>query len=114
MTEVTYGFVDENNILQQFATVTDGDLETLERLKSHFNLPNAYKMNLDKEFTLLNKTYWNGTRFLHPSPFPSWVFNEEKNNWMPPVPYPLLGPKEGYHYEWSEHDVNWIEIPIEE
>lgn len=113
MTEITYGFVDDNNILQQFAVITEGDLETIERLKLQFALPNAYPMNLEKEYTLINETYWNGVRFLYPSSYPSWVFNEDINNWETPIIYPSNPPIDGYVYVWSESDINWIEIPIQ-
>jgi hypothetical protein len=111
MTEITYGFVDDNNILQQFAVVTDGDLETIERIKSQFALPNGYPMNLEKEYTLINETYWNGVRFLHPSPYLSWVFNEDINNWEPPVPYPTIEEGSDESYVWDENTISWLLLP---
>ena len=36
MSEVTYGFVDEENILFATAIFIDGDTETIERVKNQF------------------------------------------------------------------------------
>jgi hypothetical protein len=107
MAEVTYGFVNEENVLIAFAVAESGDTDTLNRLVSQFNAVNFHAMDLTKETTALNETFWNGTRFIHPSPFPSWVWSEEKNDWKAPID----GPLDGKYYEWNESTLNWIEVP---
>jgi hypothetical protein len=49
---------------------------------------------------------WDGTTFVRPQPFLSWIFDEESNDWIPPVPYPSdlysVDP-----YIWNEDIQNW-------
>ncbi len=37
---------------------------------------------------------------------PSFVWNNEEQNWEPPLPYP----SDGKNYRWDEESVSWIEI----
>jgi hypothetical protein len=41
--------------------------------------------------------------FIFPQPYPSWIFNEEKQDWDPPVPFP-----EGLEVYWDEQTQNWV------
>jgi hypothetical protein len=45
--------------------------------------------------------------FIAPSPFPSWVLDEETCRWTFPVPRP----KDGKFYVWDEPTVSWVEVP---
>jgi hypothetical protein len=110
MNEVTYGFTDEDGILQNTAIFIDGDTITMERVKEEFNAHAYYKMNLEKELALIGTAYWNGSRFVLPSPYPSWVFNEEINDWEAPIPMPTFDPEDPRYYEWDEATTSWIEI----
>jgi len=38
------------------------------------------------------------------SPFPSWVWTEDR--WQPPTPYP----DDGLLYDWDEDTTSWVEI----
>ena len=49
-------------------------------------------------------------RFIPPSPFSSFVLNEETATWEAPIPYPL----DGKLYYWSEDELNWQEFVITE
>jgi hypothetical protein len=109
MNEVTYGFVDEDGILQETAVFIDGDTVTLERVKEEFSAHAYYKMNLEKELALIGVAYWAGSRFLLPSPYPSWVFNEEINDWEAPIPYPTLNEEDPKYYVWNEATTSWVE-----
>ena len=40
------------------------------------------------------------------SHFPSWVFNEDKCTYEPPLPYP----QDGKQYYWDEPTINWVEV----
>ena len=110
MSEKIYGFVDENNILREYAVIQENDIETLERLKNDFGYQTAYIMDWSKEVSDIGQTYWNGTRFVHPSPYPSWVFNDEANSWEAPIPHP----NDGKSYIWDEDQQNWTEILVSE
>lgn len=107
MAEVFYGLVDENNILIEYFKINEDDLNLLEILKEKFNASAAYKMNLEKENTAIGSTYWNGARFVHPSMYSSWIFNEDINDWEPPVPYP----NDGENYIWDEPSTSWLLLP---
>ncbi len=42
--------------------------------------------------------------FIPPSPFPSFLLNEETCLWDAPVPYPT----DGERYTWNEEELEWI------
>lgn len=42
-------------------------------------------------------------------PFAGWIFNKEKHDWEPPIPYP----DDGAAYSWSEEAQNWEPVPTE-
>lgn len=114
MNEITYGFVDSNNILIQTAVCVENDTETLNRIKNEFSASNYYKMNLEKEISSLNVSYWTGTRFCLPSPYPSWLFDEESNAWKPPIPYPSIDEENPIFYRWNEDIINWEQVQLPE
>ena len=41
--------------------------------------------------------------FIAPSPYPSWTYNNELDEWVPPV----ARPEDENHYTWSEENLNW-------
>jgi hypothetical protein len=49
--------------------------------------------------------------FIPPQPiqFPSWILNEEKCIWEPPIPMP----NDNKHYDWNEDELKWNEIDID-
>lgn len=44
--------------------------------------------------------------FIPPTPFPSWILNEETCLWEAPIPYPA----DGAFYSWDEETGDWVEI----
>lgn len=48
------------------------------------------------------KDSWNS----NPNSFKSWVFDEEKCMFIPPIPYP----NDRKFYRWDESVTNWVEI----
>lgn len=107
MAEVFYGLVDENNILIEYFKVNEGDTDILNYLKEKYNATNIFKMDLSKEIASIGEAYWNGNRFVWPSPYPSWVFNDELNNWEPPIPLP----EDNNVYVWNEETISWTMVP---
>lgn len=100
LNEVTYGFVDENNIVINHAIFVDGDLDTVERVKNEYGAHAAYKVNnLLKESLAIGESYWNGLRFVHPCPegLNGFIFDDESNMWISPIPYP----EDGKYYQWD-------------
>ena len=45
--------------------------------------------------------------FIAPSPFASWVLNEDTCLWYAPV----TRPNDGKSYAWDEDTLSWIEVP---
>jgi hypothetical protein len=45
--------------------------------------------------------------FIPPSPFPSWLLNEDTCLWDAPVPRT----DDGKSYAWDEGTLSWIEVP---
>lgn len=45
--------------------------------------------------------------FIAPSPFPSWLLNDDTCLWDAPVPRP----DDGKSYAWDEDTLSWIEVP---
>ena len=44
--------------------------------------------------------------FMTPQPYPSWTLDEDTCYWEPPFPKPIADP--GGYYEWDEPTVNWV------
>ena len=48
--------------------------------------------------------------FISPSPFPSWLLNEETCLWGAPIPYP----DDGKRYIWDEATLAWVKVIVPE
>jgi hypothetical protein len=48
---------------------------------------------------------FNGTKFEQPKPFPSWLWNEDSFEYVPPKAKP-----DGDYY-WDEAELDWLVIP---
>ena len=45
----------------------------------------------------------NRDAFIPPKRYPSWIFNEEKCNWVAPIALPT----DGHNYYWDEFTTTW-------
>jgi len=45
--------------------------------------------------------------FIPPTPFTSWLLNEDSCLWQAPTPMPV----DGKMYSWDETTLSWVEIP---
>ena len=65
----------------------------------------SYNGNMRKNYAGIGFTY-DETRdaFIAPSPFPSWVLDEDTCRYEAPVPYPT----DDKRYEWEEETTSWI------
>ena len=65
----------------------------------------SYNGNMRKNYAGIGNTY-DATRdaFIAPSPFPSWVLDEDTCRYEAPVPYPT----DDKRYEWEEETTSWI------
>ena len=61
---------------------------------------------LRKNYAGVGSTY-DKTRdaFISPSPFPSWILDEDTCQWNPPIPCPFDGKGP---YKWDEDVENWV------
>jgi hypothetical protein len=50
----------------------------------------------------IDSLYVDGN-FIGNAPYPSWTYNNELEEWVPPV----AKPEDENHYTWSEEDLNW-------
>ena len=107
MTEeiVLYAFIKNNEVVN-VAAFENPSNELLLIFKEHHNLD---QIILATDKTEIGGTY-DGTKFWLPQPFPSWIKNEELNEWEAPVSYPAFDEENPRYYEWNEEILNWEEI----
>ena len=69
----------------------------------------SYNGNFRKNFASIGGTY-DPVRdaFIPPKPLPSWILDEAKLYWTPPVPMP----NDGKQYFWNEADQIWVEETV--
>lgn len=113
MSDKLFGFVDANDRVIEFFVVQENDTETLERLKQDSNSSAYHKVNdISKEILGAKETqYWNGERFVWDSEYPSWVFDNALNSWIPPIPYPEIEEGSDEQYIWDENTTSWLLLP---
>ena len=64
---------------------------------------------LRKNYAGLGYTYDNSRdAFIPPTPFASWILNEDTCLWEAPTPMPT----DGKQYSWDEATLSWIEIEL--
>lgn len=117
--------LDENNIVKQVIVVHNNELldedgeesevKGIEFCQSLFGgnwIQTSYNANFRKHYAGIGFTYDAGKdAFISPSPFASWILNEETCNWEPPISMPEAS--ENCYMKWDEESVSWKEIPIE-
>ena len=63
---------------------------------------------LRKNYAGAGYTYDSGRdAFIPPSPFNSWLLNEDTCLWEAPTPMPT----DDKQYQWDEETLSWVEIP---
>lgn len=100
-----YAFI-KNGVVFNIAIFEDPSQETLENFKLEHDADFLIEKN---ENTEIGGTY-DGTKFWKVQPYPSWVKNEELNEWEAPVSKPEFDSENPKYYEWDEYTISWIEI----
>ena len=110
-----YAFLDENNIVVEVIVGID-ETETIEGLDPETWYGNfrglackrtSYNGNIRKNYAGQGFYYdEDKDAFIPPSPFPSWLLDEETCQWGAPVPYP----SDGRTYYWQEDVVDWTPL----
>ena len=111
--------LDNNNTVIQVIVVNDNDCKDSEGNESEavgaefcqklFGgrwLQTSYNNNIRKNYAGPGFTY-NAELdiFVPPKPFPSWTFDNNTKDWIPPINYP----NDGKTYYWSEESQQWVE-----
>jgi hypothetical protein len=102
--------IDENNIVVRVirSETPDDEVPPIALPAGHRWIRTSYHGNIRKNYAGIGMKYDDELdAFIssQPQPYPSWVMNENYL-WVPPKPRP-----EGYFWEWSEEQQEWIENP---
>jgi hypothetical protein len=116
----TYVFIDENNIVREmlyFEQDPDDLTPFLETQCMIFNDPNMQAVEIQPQHKIYGVgLIYNGTEFKPPKPYPSWIWDEEKLTWRPPVLHPDVWPymtgnsSSAGKYIWNEENRSWDSI----
>ncbi len=103
---VTQVIVAEPEFFETFVDSSPG-----EWIQTSYNTRGGVHANggtpLRKNYAGIGYTYDRvRDAFIPPTPFPSWLLNEDTCLWYPPVPRP----EDGKPYSWNEHTQQWDEI----
>ena len=108
----------ENNLVTQVIVVDNNDIldeqgNELESIGTQFCadllggtwVQTSYNGNIRKNYASIGDTY-DSTRdaFISPSPYPSWVLDEDTCIYGAPLPYP----EDDLMYSWDEDTVQWV------
>lgn len=106
MTQQNYAFIKNNEVVN-VVIFDDPSEELLLHFKTEFNLD---EILLADNKTAINGTY-DGENFWLPQPYPSWIKNEETNEWESPIPYPTIEEGSEEIYIWDENTTSWLLLP---
>lgn len=115
--------LDENNIVINVIKVNNEDMIDengneseelgLQVCQSHFPgtrwVQTSYNGNMRDLFAGKGMQYLEEYDiFIHPAPYPSWIFDPDEKTWNPPSPYPVdLRDNEGTIIIWDESNLEW-------
>ncbi len=113
--------INSENIVEQVIVISNDDIQNLdfpesEPIGQQFIqslglegnwLQTSYNSNFRKNYAGIDFKYdTDRDAFISPSPFPSWILNEDTYQWEPPIPYPA----NSYNYYWDEDTLGWVEL----
>lgn len=102
--------VDNENLIDDLGV--ENEQKGINYLKSIYGddtnwVQTSYHRNFRKLFASEGYIYdRNNDIFIMNQPYPSWVLNNETNNWEPPVPFP----NDGNGYFWDEQNLMWVMV----
>ena len=128
-----YALLDENNIVVNIITGIDENqlIEGIDTETWYGNFHNTTCKRASyntmagvhlfggtpfrKNYPQIGYTYdEDKDAFIPPKPedFPSWILNEEKCIWEPPIPKPedAFDEEDPVSYTWNEETVSWVEV----
>lgn len=109
--------IDENNIVTNVIVAEQDFIDSgavgnpLSWIQTSYNTHGGIHANggepLRKNYAGIGYTYDSERdAFIPPKGFASWVLNEDKCQYEPPVAMP----EDGKMYNWDEDTVNWVEF----
>jgi hypothetical protein len=105
MTEKQYAFIKNNEVVNT-AMFEDPNTSLLSVFKEERELDDI----LECPSYVFPGFTWDGTDFISPSPFPSWLMDTEKKAWVAPIEQP----EEGGPFIWDEPNLSWKSIVDED
>lgn len=116
--------LDENNTVIDVLVIENQDIldennqeseqKGIEFLKNLFGqdtvwVQTSYNHNFRVRYAVIGGKY-DPIRdiFIREKPFSSWVFDEYRKDWVPPIPFPV---PDGYMYFWNEELQNYERYP---
>ncbi len=105
MTILNYAFIKDEQVIN-IAVFEDPTNELLDHFKNEFELDSII---LATDKATIGGTY-DGTKFWLSQPYPSWVKDQDLNEWVAPVSQPEFDPENPVSYVWNEEILNWEEV----
>ena len=99
MAESNYAMI-KNSLVTGVIVFDDPSEETLNYFKEYHDVDLIIPAT-DKG--RVGNTY-DGQKYWFPKPYPSWVKNQELNDWESPIAYP----EDGQNYFWNEETTSWV------
>jgi hypothetical protein len=106
MAKARYAFIKNNEVINVVVFDDSTDAQVLENFKNEFLLDSIVIVT---EKVAIGGTY-DGIKFWLPQPYPSWIKDEDLNEWVAPVSKPEFDPENPIFYRWNEETLNWEEI----
>lgn len=107
--------INEQNIVEEVVVVDDSQEFRGEDYLNEIGLEGrwvqtSYNSNIRGKFAGAGDTYNEELdRFEPAQPFPSWVWDENTQDWNAPSPRPQDSPEVGVH-QWDEETTSWIVV----
>jgi hypothetical protein len=105
MAEKNYAFIKGSEVVNIAVFDSPSD-DLLSHFKEFYDLDSIVEATSQ---TIIGGTY-DGVKFWLPKPFPSWLKDDETNQWVAPVPKPAFDEKNPTFYEWDETNLSWKEV----
>lgn len=106
MIEEKYCYI-KNNFVVNTVIFSSPSEDLLNHFKNELDLDHIV---LATDKAIIGGTY-DGTNFWLPQPYPSWIKNQELNEWESPVPYPVIEEGSDESYVWDENTTSWLLLP---
>lgn len=107
MIEYVYAVLNANSIVENIVVSENDQAEQALKML----IPEAVEIVKRTESTrqpYIGGDMLNG-QFRTPSPYPSWLWDDESWSWIPPAPYP----DDNQNYIWSEETTSWVPQEVE-